>query len=386
MTGTLVILVHGTWGGRKISSSGGAVAQSNTPPKWFEAGSAFCQVFNTLPNCDIKIFDWNGRNNAAARAQASAFLAKFIDDHIKDYTKLILIGHSHGGNIAFKSLDFIDKSKFSITTDSVCIIAMATPFLKMGNQIFRKSSPAIWYGILWGAFISRVTYLIYSKKVYFDFSILSIAIILFFLFPISIFFINYFFDTGTYDANQTVFQEYNSKKLRSYIIRTSHDEASFGTNINSLTFFVFNKLLNLILDAFAKPINALPVPNNPILQAFCFSIYFSVIPFFLFIINYLFGLSPDYITAKLAYFFQILLVVILSTWFGYSLSFVGLGMPMNGLKDLDVAVDSTPDSGFHMNVETIINSVSLTSNESRHSLHSNPLCISSIKNILSTEI
>jgi len=394
MDKTLIILVHGTWGGRKESRSTWRQPMKSKSQLWFEENSSFRNAIkNIQKSFDIIPFFWNGFNRAHDRTEASRRLASFIEtkmlsthDGILKYKKLIIIGHSHGGNISLKSLDYIDETKFSVNNENVCVLTMATPFFSFGQQIFKPSNVVIWYGSASILAILRCTYLKHAYDQLWNLGVLCDLVILFLVTPVAFRIGNHFTKGGTYDEQQTKFGKFISEKIRGYVIRTSRDEAAFGAGLNSSTFVVFNRTLNKVLDGIAKPINALPVPKNAILQSIVFAIYFIIMLFAFFLVQVISRVSPEESMIYISMLFQIPFMMILSTWSLYLISFVGLGMPMNGMKDLDVSIDSAPDADFNIKVQTITRSSSTMSGNLRHSLHSNQDCINLVKEILITEI
>jgi hypothetical protein len=119
-----IILIHGTWAHLFPS---GALA-------WFEEGSSFqARLSEELTKRShlhefAEPFRWSGRNSIDARYIASGQLAERIktenEDHPSDH--ILLVCHSHGGNVALLSLVWLKKHGYSIP---ISIVTMATPFL-----------------------------------------------------------------------------------------------------------------------------------------------------------------------------------------------------------------------------------------------------------------
>jgi hypothetical protein len=126
-TGLVITLVHGTWG-RGIFPRIRTVFP--LAPCWFERGSAFrTRLEATLePHAPVVVreFNWSGSNSLAARQKAAKGLASDLSaakDQFPAATH-VLIGHSHGGNIALAALcDMQQKA------DGLLFISLATPFL-----------------------------------------------------------------------------------------------------------------------------------------------------------------------------------------------------------------------------------------------------------------
>ncbi|MGO6788706.1 esterase/lipase family protein [Rhizobium ruizarguesonis] len=125
--GLIIILVHGTWGAGFFRNS------RRRKPRWFEkAGAFYVSLSQELTHrgvaADFRQLIWSGSNSISARDLASRSLAGELDRLQATSPKAtkVVIGHSHGGNVAIQSLSYI-----SPTTPRPMIIAIATPFLKI---------------------------------------------------------------------------------------------------------------------------------------------------------------------------------------------------------------------------------------------------------------
>jgi len=114
----VITLVHGTWAGRA---------------EWTASSSPLCSTLRKAANGPVRFerFIWTGRNSIAARraavdklvSQLNAALARWPHaDHF-------LIGHSHGGNIAFHALG--DPTLGDGVLGLVCL---STPFLTVSRR------------------------------------------------------------------------------------------------------------------------------------------------------------------------------------------------------------------------------------------------------------
>jgi hypothetical protein len=124
----LIILIHGTW-------ARGFLFRTNPSPdgqRWFEPKSIFfSDVLSDFHSSDIHVFSWSGRNSILARKTASSELWKLIISKIGDgFTDLVLIGHSHGGNVIIDTLPLINDDFNRIT-----IITLATPFIDFTDKV-----------------------------------------------------------------------------------------------------------------------------------------------------------------------------------------------------------------------------------------------------------
>jgi alpha/beta hydrolase family protein len=107
----IVTIIHGTWA-RKAT--------------WCQSNSPFAESIREHlgPDTEIDTFNWSGRNNHPSRHQASLQLgAKLREQALNPNAKLILVCHSHGGNIALYALR--DPELRQAVAGVVCL---ATPF------------------------------------------------------------------------------------------------------------------------------------------------------------------------------------------------------------------------------------------------------------------
>ncbi|KXV73683.1 hypothetical protein AD951_00840 [Acetobacter malorum] len=391
MEKTLVMLVHGTWGGRlNVGLINRILRKKSNRSLWFEEGSAF---FNNLPNrglCDVIHHDWGGPNSFDARRVASVEVAKKIENAFQKnkYKKLVIIGHSHGGNVALKSLDHI-KSGFRPDSENTLVITMATPFIIFKSQRLRKVVPLFWYSLLLMLIIFKFNLDALHHTGFLNIDKNAGRIILFFLFPVLYFSFNCIFSSngGRYSPKECNFSAFLARKIPAHVIRTSHDEAGFLTNLNSSFFLAFNKIMNFSLNIFAFVMNLLKVPKRNIwLQTFCFALWILGI-------QLLIGLALYELNTKQSTIIQIIcswggefVTLLLTLWALYIVSFSGLGMPLVGLKDTDVTIESVPDANFNVMVRTITQKNIVLSDDMRHSIYNNGECLKIINNILSIYI
>jgi hypothetical protein len=119
-----VTLVHGTWGRGFFPEK-----FPTKRPRWFEPHSAFAsqlreQLINERFSCQIRPFLWSGANSISARDLAAKDLATLIGQDSIEHHHLI-IGHSHGGNIALRALSHLQHEALQRTI----VVTLATPFL-----------------------------------------------------------------------------------------------------------------------------------------------------------------------------------------------------------------------------------------------------------------
>jgi pimeloyl-ACP methyl ester carboxylesterase len=107
----VITLVHGTYGGRST---------------WTRSDSALCRVLSEELGAAIvwHRFMWSGRNSLAERVEASRRLRSQLEQQRNQLPSAshYVIGHSHGGGIAYHAIDGLDDK-----IDGV--VCLSTPFL-----------------------------------------------------------------------------------------------------------------------------------------------------------------------------------------------------------------------------------------------------------------
>ncbi|WP_153147150.1 triacylglycerol lipase [Dechloromonas sp. H13] len=124
----VITLVHGTWARKS---------------KWISPNAAFSSRLRyLLKPCSVitQEFRWSGRNSISARHQAGAELAHQLEENLEKWPEArhFIIGHSHGGAVALKSL----------TNSNICdqidgVITLSTPFIlyqARAQNIFHTAS------------------------------------------------------------------------------------------------------------------------------------------------------------------------------------------------------------------------------------------------------
>jgi hypothetical protein len=133
-----VITVHGTNDG----------AETIDGEKWWQRGSAFSQrlqqgLSQRGMESDIAPFRWSGANNALEREKASERLATTIRRTRRDYDKVHVIGHSHGGNVANDAAVLLRWGARRAHPPIATLTTVGTPFLRTRLTAFQ----------VWGAYI-----------------------------------------------------------------------------------------------------------------------------------------------------------------------------------------------------------------------------------------
>jgi len=120
----VIVPIHGTWA---------------TNARWTQPDSEFCrQISDFLGAVVVRPFRWSGHNWHRARTKAARQLGLFISDLSVEFpgSRIVLIGHSHGGNVALSALyDAEARARVS------CLITLSTPF--WGLQIRPQISPLL---------------------------------------------------------------------------------------------------------------------------------------------------------------------------------------------------------------------------------------------------
>lgn len=128
---TLVYLVHGMWG-RGLFRVG-----PGKEPRWFEKNSAFfrqltAKLGGESSSLEVVPFNWSGANSLVDRYEAAAELASRIEKDLPPLvrTRVIILGHSHGGNIALMASHMLRGSPGRGAV-SVDVVTLATPFVRL---------------------------------------------------------------------------------------------------------------------------------------------------------------------------------------------------------------------------------------------------------------
>ncbi len=114
-----IILVHGTWGRR----SG-----------WtFPDSALHARLGTEFPDAKVERFEWSGKNRHRARAEAAAELGRHIDAEPAGH--VVLVGHSHGGSVAERTLIHRGWGRADGERDDVGAVTVGTPFLHFHRNV-----------------------------------------------------------------------------------------------------------------------------------------------------------------------------------------------------------------------------------------------------------
>lgn len=82
----------------------GRFFSSTTSAEWTKPSSFLTQeVRKKFPSATIIPFPWSGAHSGVARAEAAKSLASKLNEMRQRYDQIVLVGHSHGGNIALQA-------------------------------------------------------------------------------------------------------------------------------------------------------------------------------------------------------------------------------------------------------------------------------------------
>jgi hypothetical protein len=130
----LVTLVHGTW-------ARGFFSYRRSHERWFEPGACFSrQLAAELRDkhgidATFRRSLWSGANSLEERALAARRLAARLAAQGLQGAgrRRIVIGHSHGGNVALKAIEALEAPS------RVELISLATPFISLGRRPLSKA-------------------------------------------------------------------------------------------------------------------------------------------------------------------------------------------------------------------------------------------------------
>jgi hypothetical protein len=114
------------------------VQERNTtyPDRWFEKGSKFFDSLDEAlkssgSNYVIDTLLWSGANSVLERDRAANELAiRLVSVHEQNpEIESVVIGHSHGGNIAMRAAHYLHKSNVKFR-----IVTLATPFARVAMR------------------------------------------------------------------------------------------------------------------------------------------------------------------------------------------------------------------------------------------------------------
>jgi hypothetical protein len=275
-----ITIVHGTWG-RGIFPT----VRSRLPfkgPQWFDDQSQFA-----LKLCErlskrsifarISAFPWSGANSIFARDRAGHDLAAHLRDEAERAkgSRQVVIGHSHGGNVAIRALSHRGDSPEPIT-----LVTLATPFVEVlvpSERPEPEIKPELSFGVRralaphWGSRASRaglgilITYTVVSmlfedpfgspnfvQSPFFGVA-LGVALVVAFIVGYAYdFLMNALRDISGYRehdlAQRSSLQGFHRANTNALILRAVDDEAALTLALGAIG----NRLANFLSDALER--------------------------------------------------------------------------------------------------------------------------------------
>jgi hypothetical protein len=151
-----IILVHGTWGRGFFRRR--SIAPWCSENSTFRNGLLRC-LNDAMPSAQssISVFNWSGANSILARAKAADELAAFLKSISSAGNSILIIAHSHGGNIAIRAVGKLDDAS------QVYLCTLATPFFRLFDSGREYVMSEHIFRILSVGFLSFISNGFYSK-------------------------------------------------------------------------------------------------------------------------------------------------------------------------------------------------------------------------------
>jgi PGAP1-like protein len=105
-----------------------------------------------IPTARFEPFEWNGWHSQSARNRAAKRLRALLADLKRNHQKIVVIGHSHGGNVGLQAIQDFGYP----TDDSLTLITLATPFLYARSASETRNLRAVVAGALALVFLTSV--------------------------------------------------------------------------------------------------------------------------------------------------------------------------------------------------------------------------------------
>ncbi|MBS1078152.1 hypothetical protein JK217_10375 [Gluconobacter kondonii] len=374
----LIILIHGTWG-----RSDNEECNAN---KWYGKNHEFRKSMESIPNTRIITPKWSGKNRHSHRTEASIKIGNEISKEINCHTKkLIIIGHSHGGNIARKSIDFINSPNFTPNQNNTSIVTISTPFLRFNTPKIEKIYPTLWYTISFMLYLTQcMEYGKLSPSIIFDISIFLLLII-----PIIIFILNkivpFLSKNSGYNPDSVDPKIAFEREIPTLVVRAPYDEAGIITSVPVALYPACNNVTNLFIEIISFLPRVLPIHSNILIGSISAATYIIIASFIDIIVyilsNKFFGIPIDLFRTYyyILYRFEIFVLFLMSL---QVCSFVLIGMPLMGLKSVEIVLTSAPDARSNLRISTIISSKKRFIWTLYHSAYNDPKCTREIEEFI----
>jgi pimeloyl-ACP methyl ester carboxylesterase len=245
----IVVLIHGTWAGRSIWTLPGSPLRKSVQHA-LGAGVRFERMV------------WSGRNTFHARSTAANKLLALLSELGRCYSNVpvIIIAHSHGGNIAMQALTRLDPN---IRVDG--LLCLSTPFLiaeprELGEigHFATGVVPATLFWIGFSVIGQLLVQILFGTQIESD-ALFGVSGLVDYL-PFAVFLVTtiasvFVWFLAKKHANATAKQLIEdlaykvSPKTRVLILRTAGDEAS--SSLNAIT--LLSAIIERIYEIFASP-------------------------------------------------------------------------------------------------------------------------------------
>lgn len=399
----LVILVHGTRISARLARKGAAdavrAAKGSKPRlrhlKWFDDGSLFRKRAINPADFETVSFAWSGRNSAVARDKAARALGAMLDQKASEqYDLIVLIGHSHGGNVILKSIDY--ASEDNNLHSMIHIITMGTTFIDIRWMKIEKLRVAWWilmsviplYFYLLAKLNPNMWYGISSKNVFDSIFLLLTGSCLVVPLPaIGNNFLRYIEGASGEDSSdkpdQLRARKYLTNKIPLDVIRSSYDEAHMVLSLNAIMAQILNILLLIFFEPFSKIMEILSIISGRgivgILRWLAIIAALIITPL---AIIYHFQIDEINLFSELFIYISRFSMLFSPLRLLYIASFAILGLPGAGLCDIEIAVDSVPDIHSRASVFTVTRRNPVFLAIGRHFLHGDEKCIDRVRDKL----
>lgn len=100
-------------------------APSYKPNLWFQDDHQISKdLSKSFPGARIIRFEWSRTNTQRARSQAAEKLVSLIAELRREFSRIVIIAHSHGGNVAVQATQ-------RTPGDDLLLVTLATPFIEV---------------------------------------------------------------------------------------------------------------------------------------------------------------------------------------------------------------------------------------------------------------
>ena len=135
---TYCVLVHGTFSMRRWARDlNGPIRQA---------------IKACVPAVQFEPFEWSGWHSQGARSRAAAELSARLGELCRQHEKVIVVGHSHGGNVALQAIQDLGCSP----ARSLSLVTLATPFLHARASNDQRNLRAVAAGAVALAFLAAI--------------------------------------------------------------------------------------------------------------------------------------------------------------------------------------------------------------------------------------